>query len=86
MIQPHRVADVGELLADSERVTDAVRRAGREAGLRHKQLGVPLVVWRDGQIVHVPPEEIVVDLPSSPAALSEPRTLYPKNPRSRFRA
>jgi hypothetical protein len=54
---------VGELLSDTERVTDAVRQAGREARLRHKQLGVPLVVWRDGQVVLIPPEEIVVDPP-----------------------
>jgi hypothetical protein len=54
---------ISELLADTERVTAAIQQAGREARLRHKQLGVPLVVWRDGQVVQIPPEEIVVDLP-----------------------
>ncbi len=26
----------------------------------HKALGVPIVIWRDGKVVEVPPEEIVV--------------------------
>ena len=54
---------ISKLFADTEEVTDAVRQAGRDARLRHKQLGVPLVVWRDGKVVEVPPEEIVVDPP-----------------------
>ena len=59
---------VSKLLADTHCVTDAIRQAGRDARLRHKQLGVPLVVWRDGQVVEVPPEEIVVDPPGETAA------------------
>ncbi|HEX5106683.1 MAG TPA: hypothetical protein VFV87_22840 [Pirellulaceae bacterium] len=55
---------INELLADTDRVMQAVRQAGRDARLRHKQLGVPLVVWRDGQVVEIPPEEIVVDPPT----------------------
>jgi hypothetical protein len=27
-------------------------------------MGVPLVVWRDGQVVEIPPEEIIVDPPA----------------------
>jgi hypothetical protein len=64
MIRPIKTIDVGEILADTERVTDAVRQAGREARHKHKQLGVPLVVWRDGKVVEIPPEEIVVDPPA----------------------
>ena len=26
----------------------------------HKQLGLPLVIWRNGKVVHVPPEELEV--------------------------
>ncbi len=33
-------------------------RAGREAIARHKALGHPIVIWRDGKVVVVPPEEI----------------------------
>ena len=35
-------------------------RAGREALARHKALGHPIVIWRDGRVVEVPPEEIEV--------------------------
>jgi hypothetical protein len=63
MIQPLKHVDVGRAFADADAVTEAVRQAGREARLKHKQLGVPLVVWRDGQVVEIPPEEIVVEAP-----------------------
>lgn len=63
MIRHTNDRPVSELLADTERVTDAVRQAGRDARLRHKQLGVPLVVWRDGKVAEIPPEEIVVESP-----------------------
>lgn len=66
--QADKAVDVTEQLADTARVTEGVRQAGRDARLRHKQLGVPIVVWRDGQIVEIPPEEIVVDPPEEPNA------------------
>ena len=31
-----------------------------EAALRYKQLGQRLVVWRDGETVFIPPEEIEI--------------------------
>jgi hypothetical protein len=27
----------------------------------HKRAGRPIVVWRDGRVVEIPPEEIVID-------------------------
>ena len=33
-------------------------RAGREAIARHRALGIPVVVWRDGRPVEVPAEEL----------------------------
>jgi hypothetical protein len=61
----HPAVDVDEICRDGSEIDDAVERAGREARLKHKQLGVPLVVWRDGQVVEIPPDEIVVDLPDA---------------------
>lgn len=55
--------DIDKLFDDGQLIDEALARAGREARLRHKQLGVPLVVWRDGKVVEIPPEEIVVDPP-----------------------
>jgi len=43
-----------------EDITAALREAGREARRRHKALGHPIVIWRDGRVVEVPPEEIEV--------------------------
>ena len=34
--------------------------AVRDALIRHKQAGLPIVIWRDGAVVWVPPEEIVL--------------------------
>ncbi|MBI3374190.1 MAG: zeta toxin family protein [Betaproteobacteria bacterium] len=41
-------------------VMEIFDRAGREALARHKALGIPIVTWRDGKVVVVPPEEIEV--------------------------
>ncbi len=41
-------------------VMEIFNRAGREALARHKALGIPAVIWRDGKVVEVPPEEIEV--------------------------
>ena len=43
-----------------EEVIEAMRLAVREALARHKALGQSIVVWRDGRVVVVPPEEIEV--------------------------
>jgi hypothetical protein len=52
-------ADVREAF-DSERIRDAVNRAVTAALKRHKALGQSVVVWRDGKIVELKPEEIDV--------------------------
>ena len=61
MHRPLKIVNVRERLSDTARVTEAVREAGRQARLLHKKMGVPIVIWQDGQIVEIPPEEIVVD-------------------------
>ena len=45
-------------------IDEAMSAAFRDAVLRHKQLGQPLVVWRDGKTVWIPPDEI--ELPDAP--------------------
>ena len=44
-----------------------LQRAVNHALLMHKRLGNPIATWKDGQVVIVPPEEIVV-----PPDVSEP--------------
>jgi hypothetical protein len=37
-------------------------QAVREALLRHKRLGNPVAVWREGRVVWLRPEEIPVEM------------------------
>ncbi len=41
-------------------VERALQRAVRQALLMHKRIGNPIAIWRDGRIVIIPPEEIVI--------------------------
>jgi hypothetical protein len=54
-----------ELLREAAPLTAAAREAVREALTVHKKLGNSIAVWRDGKVVIVPPEEIVIDPPSN---------------------
>ena len=51
---------IEEIFNDGHSVVRAARRAVREALRRHKLLGHPVAVWRDGRVVWIPPEEIVI--------------------------
>jgi hypothetical protein len=51
-------------LAEVQRIEAALQRAVRQALWEHKQLGHTIVIWRDGKIVHLPPEEINVEKPT----------------------
>jgi len=51
-------------LPTDEQIMDAFSRGIRTALLQHKQAGIPIVVWRDGKVVEIPADEIVIpDLP-----------------------
>ena len=50
--------DLSELLKDNEKFMKAVNQAVQNTLRVHKLLGQPVVVWKDGQVVWVPPEEI----------------------------
>jgi hypothetical protein len=59
-----------ELRQQADALTAACQEAVREALLFHKRNGNSIAVWRDGRVVTVPPEEIVIDEP--PATKSNP--------------
>jgi hypothetical protein len=42
------------------KVEKAMKQAVAKAIAENKRLGIPLVIWRDGKVVHVPPEELAV--------------------------
>ena len=52
--------DPEDLFDDDVRIDEALRRGVRDALLRHKQAGVPIVIRRDGQLVEVPADQIEV--------------------------
>lgn len=49
---------IEEAIADRDKITDALASGVREALKRHKQAGNPVVVWRDGKMTWIKPEEI----------------------------
>lgn len=51
---------ITEALADKDKITQALTRGVHDALLKHKQAGNPIVVWRDGKMVWLNPEEIPV--------------------------
>ena len=61
--------DISKLFDDGAAIAQAMNAAVRDAVLQHKQKGLPLVVWRDGQVAWIPPDEI--DL--GPDSSSPPR-------------
>ena len=51
--------DLNRILRDDRRVVDeALKQGVREAMLRHKKDGMPVVVERDGKIEWVKPEDL----------------------------
>ncbi|HEX5445352.1 MAG TPA: hypothetical protein VFW87_16120 [Pirellulales bacterium] len=55
--------DIESLFADGKQIDAALAAAGREALITHKRMGYPVPLWRHGQVVWMPPEEIVVAEP-----------------------
>jgi len=52
---------ITEAFADPEKITQALAQGVRDALLKHKQAGNPVVVWREGKAVWIEPEDISVD-------------------------
>lgn len=51
-----------ERVEDLPRILKAMTQAVREALLRHKRLGNPVAVWREGRVVWLRPEEIPAEI------------------------
>ena len=56
--KPERRRTITEIFSDGVEIDLALKRAVWKALLLHKKLGHPIVVWRDGQVVEIPPDEI----------------------------
>jgi hypothetical protein len=53
--------NIPEILKDRARIQKALRDGVQKALRIHKLMGVPAIVWRDGKVVAIPPEEIELD-------------------------
>ena len=73
---------ISELLLDGRLVDRAIRRAVKEALLRHKRAGVPAVGWRSGKVVLVKPTEIKVSANGSRRLRSRRSPRTSKNSRA----
>ncbi|MFW6012415.1 MAG: hypothetical protein ACOC92_01755 [bacterium] len=62
-MESRRPRDIEKILTETDLADRAVRKAVRGAILRHKLLGNPIAVSRDGKVVWIPPEEIEVPPP-----------------------
>ena len=61
MNEPNGNKNVRDALKDKALIEKAMREAIQDAVRTHKLLGQPIVIWREGKVVIVPPEEIVCD-------------------------
>jgi hypothetical protein len=57
-VRSQKIDDVAGAFIEGTPIDLALARGVLEALRRHKQAGVPVVEWRDGRAVLVPPEEI----------------------------
>jgi len=51
---------IEELFAEGTPIDEALKQAVRQALLRHKHEGNPICEWRDGKVVWIQPEEILI--------------------------
>jgi hypothetical protein len=63
--------DVESILRDGPAIDRAIVAARRRVIQRHRQLGVPLAIWRGGQVVEVPPESVELPADASGAKADE---------------
>jgi len=57
--------DISAIFLDDRLIEDALNAAVRDAVQLHKEKGLPLVVWRDGKILWISPEEAERDMARS---------------------
>ena len=50
--------DISQIVAEGDALDRAMEAAQREAVRRHRLLGIPVVVWRDGRVAVVAADEI----------------------------
>lgn len=57
-----------DLFDNGAEVDRRVKKAIQAAVADHKRTGDPIAIWRDGQVVLLPPDEIELPSPEAPRA------------------
>jgi hypothetical protein len=58
-MRPDEPKDIGRIFReDRPRIDEALKQGVREAMIRHKKDGLPVVIYRDGKIEWVKPEDL----------------------------
>ena len=52
---------ITEAFTNPERITKALAQGVRDALLKHKQVGNPIIIWRDGKSIWIKPEDIPIE-------------------------
>jgi hypothetical protein len=58
--KPERKKTIEEIFDEGTEIDAALERAVREAWIRHKKLGQSIVVWQEGKVVTLPPDQIPI--------------------------
>ena len=69
MTQPR--LDPETMVRDGAAIDRAIIAARRRVIRRHRQLGIPLVIWRDGKVIEAAPES--VEMPEGDVDTEPPR-------------
>lgn len=57
-MNPDPGRDTASAIRDGDALDRAILAARRRVIRRHRQLGIPLVVWRDGQVAEIAAESV----------------------------
>ncbi len=52
--------NIEAIMLDGKSIQRALRQSWISVLTHHKKLGQPVVVWSNGKVVEIPPEEIVI--------------------------
>ena len=52
--------NINEIFEDGTAIDEALRQSAQDARRLHKALGQPIAEWRNGKVVWIEPEDIVI--------------------------
>ena len=65
---PEESLDIQKIFAEGHLIDEALKKGALEALKVHQRAGIPLAIWRDGQVQWVSPEDFERDLARAKSA------------------